>query len=104
LIFSLSLSLFFFSSSIVEFPRKLYFRISEKRKKAINETYTTKRSIREERIYHIDISLFEKISTMNGNEDNLQPVKYLGKVRSLYAHGIGAAIVSIFLYRMMFNE
>ncbi len=41
---------------------------------------------------------------MNGNEDNLQPVKYLGKVRSLYAHGIGAAIVSIYLYRMMFNE
>jgi len=90
LIFSL---FFFFSSSIVEFPRKLYFRISEKRKKAINETYNTKRSIREERIYHI-----EKISTMNGNEDNLQPVKYLGKVRSLYAHGIGVAIVSIFLY------
>ncbi|CAF0768960.1 unnamed protein product [Adineta ricciae] len=29
---------------------------------------------------------------MNGNDDNLQPVKYLGKVRSLYAHGIGVAI------------
>ncbi|UJR15761.1 hypothetical protein I4U23_002696 [Adineta vaga] len=29
---------------------------------------------------------------MNGNDDNLQPVKYLGKVRSLYAHGVGVAI------------
>jgi hypothetical protein len=33
---------------------------------------------------------------MNGNEDSLQPVKYLGKVRSLYAHGMGVAIVSYF--------
>ncbi len=36
---------------------------------------------------------------MNGNEDSLQPVKYLGKVRSLYAHGVGVAIVSMcYLY------
>jgi hypothetical protein len=27
-------------------------------------------------------------------EDSLQPVKYLGKVRCLYAHGLGVAIVS----------
>jgi hypothetical protein len=32
---------------------------------------------------------------MNGNEDTLQAVKYLGKVRSLHAHGMGVAIVSI---------
>jgi hypothetical protein len=36
--------------------------------------------------------------TMNGNDDSLQPVKYLGKVRSLYAHGMGAAIVSMISY------
>ncbi|CAF1474651.1 unnamed protein product [Rotaria magnacalcarata] len=29
---------------------------------------------------------------MNGNDDCLQPVKYLGKVRSMYAHGMGVAI------------
>jgi hypothetical protein len=34
---------------------------------------------------------------MNGNEDSLQPVKYLGKARTLYAHGIGVAIVSIYI-------
>ncbi len=33
---------------------------------------------------------------MNGNEDSLQPVKYLGKARSLYAHGMGVAIVRKF--------
>lgn len=32
---------------------------------------------------------------MNGNDDCLQPVKYLGKVRTLQPHGIGVAIVSI---------
>jgi len=37
---------------------------------------------------------FEIKQKMNANEDTLQPVKYLGKVRSLYAHGIGVAIVS----------
>jgi hypothetical protein len=35
---------------------------------------------------------------MNGNEDSLQPVKYLGKVRSLYAHGMGVAIVSVLFF------
>jgi len=34
---------------------------------------------------------------MTGNEDSLQPVKYLGKARSVYAHGMGVAIVSIYL-------
>ncbi|CAF1064699.1 unnamed protein product [Rotaria sordida] len=29
---------------------------------------------------------------MNNDNDSLQPVKYLGKVRSLYAHGTGVAI------------
>jgi hypothetical protein len=35
---------------------------------------------------------------MNGNEDSLQPVKYLGKARSLYAHGMGVAIVRKFFF------
>ena len=35
---------------------------------------------------------------MNGNEDSLQAVKYLGKVPALYPHGIGVAIVSIFTF------
>jgi len=34
---------------------------------------------------------------MTGNEDSLQPVKYLGKARTVYAHGMGVAIVSIYL-------
>jgi purine-nucleoside phosphorylase len=33
---------------------------------------------------------------MTGNEDSLQPVKYLGKARTVYAHGMGVAIVSIY--------
>jgi len=42
---------------------------------------------------------------MTGNEDSLQPVKYLGKARALYAHGMGVAIVSSYLMiRFFFIE
>ena len=42
---------------------------------------------------------------MVGHDDTLQPVKYLGKVRSLHAHGIGVAIVSGTIeYKFMLND
>jgi hypothetical protein len=37
------------------------------------------------------------------SEDSLQPVKYLGKVHSSYANGIGIAIVSNHLYLFSMN-
>ena len=41
---------------------------------------------------------------MSGNGDSLQPVKYLGKVRSLYAHGLGVAVVSISYARSRLDD
>ncbi|CAF3926324.1 unnamed protein product [Rotaria sp. Silwood2] len=38
---------------------------------------------------------------MNNDDDSLQPVKYLGKVRSLYAYGMGVAIEPV---RIVWNR
>ncbi len=43
--------------------------------------------------------VFKKMSESElRSEDSLQPVKYLGKIYSPYAHGIGIAVVSNSLY------